>query len=72
MSANISDLASGLRSALSSTDAERLGALLATDIVDAAKAALKKLEDIEDRNDEPAWSIEVQDLQRTLEAADML
>ena len=71
MSAKIDDLASGLLSALSSTDAERLGALLAPDIVDAARAALKKLESIEENNDEPDWSIEVQDLARALESADV-
>jgi hypothetical protein len=65
----VEQLAEWLSSVLTSTDAEKLGALLAPDLVDAAKAALKLLEKIEAGNEEAAWSFEVQNLQNALAAA---
>lgn len=61
----IAGLAEGLIDILDPADIEPLGALLAPELVKAAKGALRKLEDLERDQDGP-WSPEVLALQQAL------
>ncbi len=69
----IDELVEGLRSLLSEKEREQIGARLATDLVDAAKNALTRLERMEEQMapSDPEWSEEVGALQDALAEAEV-
>jgi hypothetical protein len=69
----IDKLVEGLSSLLSAKEREQVGARLATNLVEATKAALAQLETIEEQTapNDPCWSLWVGNLQDALIEADV-
>ena len=69
MSANVTGLAEGLLSVLTWKDGERLGSMLAPELVKAAQAALKRIEAAELGDLDSPWSSEADALREALRDA---